>query len=315
MDKNTEEKVLKELVKTRNVLKRKFQSIKLGESQTSEKLKDRFKPITEPLKELIDISKDGKISKTIKDEIKNEMTNFSNLAFNQLPLKFETSTPKKETTTPKNLDKSFDSKNKSLEITNDDADNFYSQGETIDNESSNTTINPIDLSHLGRRNELDTLYGPHKDSNGEWKFGNSSVKLNDDKIVIGSQSWLLTPGLYELMFHIKPKNYDKTELEIYKKILLETNAHKRDYKSDGQIKGTKAYKYKNILSKLFKNEKTGRGLMKFNDTKPNYVYWDDPNELVDRLRLLISSFTAGHNNHNNEIVSIIEELRENGIIV
>ena len=44
------------------------------------------------------------------------------------------------------------------------------------------------------------------------------------------------------------------------------------------------------------------------------MYWDDPNELVDRLRLLISSTTAGHNNHNNEIISLIEELKEANII-
>jgi hypothetical protein len=46
----------------------------------------------------------------------------------------------------------------------------------------------------------------------------------------------------------------------------------------------------------------------------NYVYWDDPNELVERLRLLVASQTAGHSDHNNEIVSIVEKLRESGII-
>ncbi|MCI0557609.1 MAG: hypothetical protein MN733_03880, partial [Nitrososphaera sp.] len=46
----------------------------------------------------------------------------------------------------------------------------------------------------------------------------------------------------------------------------------------------------------------------------DYVHWDDPNELVDRLRLLLASQAAGNSNHSNEIVSIIEELREAGII-
>lgn len=44
------------------------------------------------------------------------------------------------------------------------------------------------------------------------------------------------------------------------------------------------------------------------------TYWDDPNELVDRLRLLASSASAGHTGHNNEIISIIEELREANLI-
>jgi len=41
----------------------------------------------------------------------------------------------------------------------------------------------------------------------------------------------------------------------------------------------------------------------------DYVHWDDPNELVDRLRLLDASRNAGNNAHDNEILSTIEELR------
>lgn len=44
------------------------------------------------------------------------------------------------------------------------------------------------------------------------------------------------------------------------------------------------------------------------------TYWDDANELVDRLRLLVSSTSAGHTGHSNEIISIIEELREANLI-
>lgn len=46
-----------------------------------------------------------------------------------------------------------------------------------------------------------------------------------------------------------------------------------------------------------------------------YEYFDDPNELCDRLRLLFSSRMAGNSNHMQEINSIIEELREVGCIV
>lgn len=45
-----------------------------------------------------------------------------------------------------------------------------------------------------------------------------------------------------------------------------------------------------------------------------YEYYDDANELCDRLYLLISSKTAGNTNHDQEINSIIEELRESDII-
>lgn len=48
--------------------------------------------------------------------------------------------------------------------------------------------------------------------------------------------------------------------------------------------------------------------------KNMFSYWNDPNELVQRLRLLISSTSVGHTGHQNEIVSIIEQLREVNII-
>ncbi len=45
----------------------------------------------------------------------------------------------------------------------------------------------------------------------------------------------------------------------------------------------------------------------------NLVYWNDPNELVDRLRLLLASQSAGNTGVSNEILSIFEELYESGI--
>lgn len=47
----------------------------------------------------------------------------------------------------------------------------------------------------------------------------------------------------------------------------------------------------------------------------SYEYYDDPNELCDRLRLLIASRAAGNTNHAQEINSIIDELRESRFIV
>ena len=50
------------------------------------------------------------------------------------------------------------------------------------------------------------------------------------------------------------------------------------------------------------------------DSRPEYIHWDDPNVLVDRLQLLLGSQAAGNPSHNNEIMSIIEELRDAQII-
>lgn len=75
-----------------------------------------------------------------------------------------------------------------------------------------------------------------------------------------------------------------------------------------------------ILKSLIK-KKTGSGIdssdfMRYDKNgNVSYTYWNDPNELVDRLRLLVASKSAGHSGHNNEIMSIVEELREADIIV
>ena len=54
--------------------------------------------------------------------------------------------------------------------------------------------------------------------------------------------------------------------------------------------------------------------MIFNNKPIEYVYWDDPNELINRLRLFIASQAAGNHGNDNEIISIIEELKEAEII-
>lgn len=140
------------------------------------------------------------------------------------------------------------------------------------------------------------------------------MHLNEDKIIIGNQSWANTHGLYELLFYKNPKNYDAYELDIYKQILINSNAHRRKNDPNEQIKGSKGFKYTNIIKKLFQSTHAGQGLMSVRLQKPNYIYWDDPNELVERLKLLIASQNAGHTNQNNEIMSIIEELKEADII-
>lgn len=64
-------------------------------------------------------------------------------------------------------------------------------------------------------------------------------------------------------------------------------------------------------------QKSGKGLqnefVKYGD-RVVYEYYDDPNELCDRLKLLVSSKQAGNTNHDYEINSIVEELREADII-
>jgi hypothetical protein len=47
----------------------------------------------------------------------------------------------------------------------------------------------------------------------------------------------------------------------------------------------------------------------------DYVHWDNSEELVNQLKLLLSSLTASHIERINQIVSMLEKLRLVGILV
>lgn len=322
------EKVLTELIKTRKELKKKYRSIKLGEADANNLLENTFKPITLPLKQFIDVSENkSKNLKRSKNDIKNEIKN-------ELKREMEAEPSPMSYEMPSGIAASTPKRSK----VEDESEKYYSQNETDDetdaeNVEGDETLKTMNLSDLGRKNILDTLYGPHKNrETGEWMFGDSPIELTEEKIIIGAQRWNRTPGLFELLFYHSPRNYDQTDLNIYKSILKKTSAHKRKFNPNEQIKGTRSYKYQDIIGKLFdkksskntskntsknisKSSHKGAGMMQLNLQKQNYIYWDDPNELVERLKLLIASQAAGHTNHNNEIVSIIEELREANIIL
>ena len=149
-------------------------------------------------------------------------------------------------------------------------------------------------------------------------MGNSQVQMIHNILVINEKRYDMTAGLMNLIISLKPdsKLYNANDLNTYKNILNDTNAYRVNYDENERVSGNRGFKYTHIISKLIEKKKEGRGLMmQVNDNPIAYTYWNDPNELVDRLRLLISSQLAGNNNHNNEINSIIEELREAKIII
>ena len=100
-----------------------------------------------------------------------------------------------------------------------------------------------------------------------------------------------------------------------------SNALNKYYKEDGELRPDNSMKYnkylKNHLHFFSTSPHSGHGLsrnMISSNNKIDYLYWDDPNELIDRLRLLIGEREAGNNSLQNEIQAIIEELREAKII-
>lgn len=167
--------------------------------------------------------------------------------------------------------------------------------------------------------KADFRYGfrPTRNDSSSWMIGSKNVNVSADGIIeIDGTRYKGSSGLFELLTKKKPTGYDKNDLQIYKQILLQTNAHRRDFSAESSIASNRSYKYKNIIRHLFSEppEQSGEGLFKKFNKSVDLVYWDDPNELVNRLKLLLSSQEAGNFAHSNEIISIIEELREDKLI-
>lgn len=177
---------------------------------------------------------------------------------------------------------------------------------------------------FGIRNENEKLFM----GKSNVKFSKTANPLKSNPIfyiTLDDKSFELTPGINELLLKKKPNLALVTEKDklIYKHMLSITNVHKRDFQPDGQLKGDRSIKYREIIRPLFleltdlaSGSKSGGSLPKLKKYNPNtdLIYWDNPNELIDRLKILVASRSAGNDNHDNGILAIIEELKEAGII-
>lgn len=204
------------------------------------------------------------------------------------------------------------------------------------------------------KHKFDHNYGVvHDYENDKFLLGltGKPVEIIDKDVKVENILYSGTTGLYELLFKKEPVGYKKEDLDNYMDILKRTNIYRRNNDPNEQVQGNSSHKYVTIIGPYLQREgitkhrtlkqplqrlvdafgkpkapyretrqrelnKTGKGIkLKVYKPDTDYVYWDNSNELVDRLRLLIASKNAGNNGHNNEIISIIEELKEAKIIL
>lgn len=306
------------LVKTRNAIRKKFQDLHNVKQMISERISEVYKPIIDPIKKISDdkIKEDPeKVESTpIKKELKNESDSIFRTAPAYRRKLFATSEKKHNSS-------AFDEMQ-----TDSTADVIKQKIHEHSKQYSSADKDNV----FGIRTQHGELYmGKHP----------ITVKTDDDQMsyFVKNKKFPVTTGLSDLLLMNNPPYYTNQDLDTYKDMLTLTSAHKKNYNANGIIRRPKSsVKYAKIISNLFPekgNTKNvgGKGMqwrqrqqMKkpqtayktFNRTSVyDYKYWDNPNELVDRLRLLVSSQAAGHTGHNNEIIAIIEELREAKIIV
>ena len=288
MSSESERKVLEKLTAARHAVQRKYRQLKRGKLETSRLLDKTFVPITEPLQKLVKLQKESRGWRNI-DNLVDVVKPENLMDYDYIP-------PPPPTMDQQSLDESlYNTADESQESTK--KDNY----EQLYDDSA------------------DRVFGIRK-VKGSLKFGGSNVELSKDTLIdVSNQTqYPLTQGFLELLTKKEPDASLVTagDKELYKKLILSTNPHRKGYQSNGQLKHTTNKKYINLIKPLL--SPSGSGLPKYkvaNNRSIDLVYWDDPNELVERLELLMAELRAGNSAHTNEIHSIIEELREAGYIL
>ena len=316
-----DEKMLEKIVQTRRAVKEKFNQLRSGRVEAEEALERSYKPLTKTLSEFASTK-----IKREEDEVKRE------------PSVSEIDAP--------------------LELNNDVFNTTLA--EKIDNLSfiqyldKYTDLPRKYISGLIRDTKMkkkDKVYdtgalGVRLDAhNDTYMIGDSEIAFDGNDLLLQTERYTGTPGLYELLFKITPSEYTDEDEAEYKKIIELTNAHRQRYNPLLPYAASRSDKYNNVIKPLFgigmantpkrpriasaptfgtardriglkKNVGEGHfdSTMSVENEPYQYVYWDDPNELIDRLCLLLASKRAGNGSHTNEIARIEEELREANII-
>ena len=106
----------------------------------------------------------------------------------------------------------------------------------------------------------------------------------------------------------KTKYYTDEDKANYAKLMIKTGAlHRGNDPENKYPKSSSSYKWNNVLKDIWKNRKEyeGSGVI---------VIPSNPNALLERLDLLLASQEAGHTGVGNELVSICDEIKRQGVL-
>ena len=172
--------------------------------------------------------------------------------------------------------------------------------------------------------DRDKTFGIHFGEDGNYHMGaqkgkdcvyrgnNKMITIAYNNIYVDGEKFTGTPGLWELIMEDKPnpENYDKKDLDIYGDLLFKTNAIYQNFDPKNSYpRANRGYKWQNIISLIWADRTAvkhyGKGVV---------VIPSDPNALLERLDLLLASQEAGHTGVRNELVSICDELKRQGVL-
>ena len=181
------------------------------------------------------------------------------------------------------------------------------------------------------KNNIDLTYGIYA-KDGKFKIGDKFITIEDNDIKVDGIIFEGTPGFWELVTSksIKnPENYKEDDLNKYRRLVILTNtAYRNNDPTQNYPKQSKGNKWKNIIKPIWsaiQEQKDKEDYKEFEEPDEDElipgisgtglkILPSDPNALINRFDLLFSSKKAGHTGVKNEIVSILDELKRQGVI-
>ena len=305
-DPRKREEMIRDFIETRKRIKDNFIARKVGEIEYQTGLTKLFKPVTEAQKATT--KEITEAQKAAAEKITKELS------------------PIKESIKGLPGAISFPA----LEMTEEEKEK----------EEEKKDVGSLALNYLafatGKKSDTSLGIYPDEEDNNKLKIGSKEIKVINNNIKIEDKIYPGTPGLWELIVR---KELPKTEFTDedylnYSKILKQTNAiYQGNNPMSNQPKGNKGDKWKKLIRPIWdeiKSEKGKGGKGKGGKGKGGKggeedptsstsgtglkILPSDPNALIDRFDLLFSTKKAGHTGVRNEIISILDELKRQGVI-
>ena len=296
-DPRKREELVRDFIETRKRIKDNFVAKKVGEAEYQTGLTKLFKPVTEAQKTTA--KEITEAQKAAAEKITSELLPIKE-GVKELPLKL------------------FNQVFPSIEF----------------NERDITNLGSIAVNNLKRYfkpNEGDLSTGI-RDKDGSFYIGSEPVRIRDNNIIIDNTEYRGTSGLWNLLTskNIPDKSeYTPEDLVNYSYIMTKTNTARNKYNPRGQYRGGNNRKMNELIKPFVReleNDNTNNKINFTNKVLEHFKLVDenegeglkilpsDPNALIDRFDLLFSSKKAGHTGVRNEIVSILDELKRQGVI-
>ena len=165
-----------------------------------------------------------------------------------------------------------------------------------------------------KRSNTDETFGIRNEK-GLSYIGNKQVIIVNNNIIVDDRKFKGTRGLWELLMSKNPNTLyvDDNDYNEYSKLMVKTNALHKDYNPKNPYPRSSRGNKWNLIRDIWVNREDikkkegyeGSGVV---------VIPSDPNALLERLDLLLASQEAGHTGVRNELVSICDELKRQGVL-